>query len=627
MISDRRSLLRFAAGIGLGSVAAEIYERLYNIPELERRFRSEVTYWMNEYTAAKEMVEKLSEQLNVSKDEISKLKAEVNDWKNRYNTAKEEAERLSSVVNASDAFEKESIAALSYYRERMEEAIRRLKNTIEKYRAILGDERVSFEYSTLKVLKDLKITQEKLLKLLPYFPLIKRLDYNPSKVVNDKIYDLSVSLEVISPLNTLKEVEVMLVPVEYRYFISMYGMREEDYDKVFPKEEIRSVKIEPKKLEREMFSVDFEDLKGGREYIVKARVEDVAGSEKIVEVKTPYIRQFENVARSDSYVVLSPYYLWYRRDLSNWKDGHKYTPLLGEYRSDDPIVMSKHIDWATGHGIDGFLVSWTGYGYGDLKYFDDNFKLFLNNPLSKDVLIAILYESPGRLRTTGNPNAPWEKDVSSPENLQTLLSDFEYLAKTYFEKGNYFRINSKPVIYIYDSAAFIGDVRVAINKLREHVRGSAGFELYLISDHAHPSVLPGDNKEWEERARSFDGITSWLGGYSGEGRYLGGTYENQIRIVFSRWGKWAGENSKKLIPFITPEFDNRYVNWGCPNCIPLNRSPQLFEERINIALKHTQTPQIIFVGTWNDFFESTTLEPSREYEFTYLEILKNVLEK
>jgi hypothetical protein len=97
----------------------------------------------------------------------------------------------------------------------MEEAINRLRKTIEKYRAILGDERVSFESSTLKVLEDLKLSQDKLLKLLPYFPLIRDLSWRPSRVVNDKIYDIRVELEVISPLNTITEVEVSLIPVEY----------------------------------------------------------------------------------------------------------------------------------------------------------------------------------------------------------------------------------------------------------------------------------------------------------------------------------------------------------------------------------------------------------------------------
>jgi hypothetical protein len=46
----------------------------------------------------------------------------------------------------------------------------------------------------------------------------------------------------------------------------------------------------------------------------------------MVEVKTPYIRQFGNVAKTDDIIVAVPYYLWYRRDLSNWKNGHKYMP-------------------------------------------------------------------------------------------------------------------------------------------------------------------------------------------------------------------------------------------------------------------------------------------------------------
>jgi len=175
------------------------------------------------------------------------LSGEVNNWKNQNNVARDEVNRLGYTVNILDESEKESTAAISFYRERMEEARRALQNTIQKYRVILGDERVSFESSSLKVLEDLKTTREKLLKLLPYFPLIRNFGYNPSKVVNDKIYDLSVSLEVISPLNTLKEVEVRLIPVEYSHLPK----------EAFPEEEIRSIKLQPKGLEREMFDVTF----------------------------------------------------------------------------------------------------------------------------------------------------------------------------------------------------------------------------------------------------------------------------------------------------------------------------------------------------------------------------------
>jgi hypothetical protein len=316
---ERRGLLKFLGGIGLGGIVAEVYERLYNIPLLEGRFREELNYWMNQYNSAKDMIDKLSGQLKQREEEVGSLKEKAGYYETQYNSAIEEINKLNSTVNKLDELERESTSDIAYYREKMDEAIRKLRETIEKYRVTLGDERVYFESSTLKILEDLKVTQEKLQKVSPYFPLILKFDWKPTKIINDKIYDINVSFEIISPLNSLNEVEVMLIPVEYKYFIAKYGMREEDYDKVFPKEEIRDVKIKPRQLEREMFSINFNDLKGGREYIVRARVEDVAGIERIVEVKMPYIRQFENIAKNDDILVIANYLLWYRANRSNGK--------------------------------------------------------------------------------------------------------------------------------------------------------------------------------------------------------------------------------------------------------------------------------------------------------------------
>ena len=157
-------------------------------------------------------------------------------------------------------------------------------------------------------------------------------------------------------------------------------------------------------------------------------------------------------------------------------------------------------------------------------------------------------------------------------------------------------------MYVYDSAAFVGDVKTAIKELRETVE-KTGYDVYLVSDHVHPCVLPGTNEVWEERARQFDGITCWLGGYSGKGEYLGGSYEKQLKILYSAWGEWAKENNKDLIPFTTPEFDGRYVTWGDPNSIPLERSTTKFLERLNITFHYSPRTKIVMIGTFNDFFE------------------------
>jgi len=33
----------------------------------------------------------------------------------------------------------------------------------------------------------------------------------------------------------------------------------------------------------------------------------------MIEVKTPYIRQFENISKTDDIIVIADYYTWYRQ--------------------------------------------------------------------------------------------------------------------------------------------------------------------------------------------------------------------------------------------------------------------------------------------------------------------------
>jgi len=623
---NRREMFRLFGGIGLGAIIAETYERLYNIPLLESRFREEVEYWLSQYNTAKQRLDELSNQLKKNEGEVISLREKVSNLENQYNATKEE-------INKLDELEKESTSAIAYYRERMDDAINNLRKTIERYRVILGDDRVAFESSTIKILEDLKLTQEKLQKVLPYFPLTLNFAWESTNVINDKIYDIKVSFEVISPLNSLREVEVMLIPVDYRYFITKYGMREEDYDKVFPKEEVRSVKIEPKNLEREMFSVDFEDLKGGREYIVRARVKDVAGNERTVDVKTPYIRQFENIAKTNDITVTALYLLWWGKD-NNWANykGNIF-PLLGKYSSKDMMVINKHIDWATGHGIDVFLINWSGQDYQD----DALKNYFLESDLVKrgDIRFMILYESIHRLKDS---NPGW--NLSDPDNVQILNSDLSYLSKNYFKHPSYFKINDRPMFYLYEGKGIFGDVS-QIGKLKEK------FELFIISDHAHPlantyDIFPQNNPlavYWGDSARQFDAILPGGGLYSGflyyRGYFRGSLVENPIdnskwleykKIGNEKWYEFARANNMFFFPSVTVGISYRYAPWGDSNWPRLERNPEQLKKRLEFELKYLEKyPKILFINEFNNFFEEAQVEPDSEYGFSLLQLIKDVL--
>jgi len=605
---NRRDFLKFLAGLGLGAAVAEVYERLHNIPSLEKRFRAEVNYWIDKYNS---------------------VNTELNNLTAQYSDAEKQIEELTLQIRIMNELEVESTSAISFYQLQMEEAIKGLKNAIEKYQSILGGERVAFESSSLRALEDLKVTKEKLLKVLPYFPLIKDLSFSPSKVVNDKIYSLKVNLEVISPLNSLEEVKVKLIPVEYEYFITKYGMRREDYPLAFPPEETKSIKLIPKGLEKEMFSIDFTELKGGREYIISAEAKDTSKQTRREEIKTPYIREFENIAPLDDITVMATYLLWYRADKSNWKDGYKHLPLLGEYTSNDPLVMLKHIDWATGHGIDGFFVSWAGYENGDVKYFDSNLKMLFNTSLAPEIKIAILYESIGRLIDS---HPCWNLD--DERNVNILKRDLSYFAENYFFHPSYLKIEERPVVYFYEGkeifASSLDSLKEKLNEIKGYIKTNYGSDIYWISDHAHPLAEPSQkvfdtSLLWGDVAKLFDAITTY-GGYSKEHAFPEEKYLSYLQQGFEKWYKFAENHKLSFKPFAIVGYDPRYVVWGDKEAIPIDRDPDKFYKRLELASRYLGDVELLWIHEFNNFFEDTQIEPTKEEGFVFLETLKKFLQ-
>jgi chromosome segregation ATPase len=116
---NRREILKFLGSTGLGVSIAETYERLYNIPLLERAFRKEIEYWLSQYNSAKNMIDKLSNQLKQKEGEIISLKEKASYLENQYNSATEEINKLNSTISKLDELEKESTSDITYYREKM----------------------------------------------------------------------------------------------------------------------------------------------------------------------------------------------------------------------------------------------------------------------------------------------------------------------------------------------------------------------------------------------------------------------------------------------------------------------------------------------------------------------------
>jgi hypothetical protein len=656
---NRRDLFKFLAGIGLGAVAIETYERLYHIPMLETMFRKELEYWINQYNTAREEVERLigqlrgregeisglrsdlarskeeleylmqrysyareevsrlSEKLKQSVEEINSLKEKTSYWETQYNTAREEVGKLNSIINKLDELERESTSAITYYRERMNEAIRNLREIIERYRVLLGDERVSFESSTVKILEDLKLMQEKLQRVLPYFPLILNFYWRPTRVVNDKIYDVNVAFEVISPLSSLEVVEVTLRPIEYKYFITKYGMREEDYNKVFPEEDVRIVRIKPLQIERMVFSVDFKDLKGGREYFIEVRVRDTAGNERIVEIKTPYIRQFENIAKTDDITVATFYYNWYTPGYDIPKDLPD-KPLLGLYYSDDNVVFNKHVDWATGHGIDVFVFPWFYAGTEQHRILENNMKA----DLFSQIKLSFISTFVDRV----SPNPPYNFD--DPKVKEEFINNINYIKEHYTNLPNFWKINGKPVIVTWSTHAYQskeGNIKDAFEKVESNK------DIYIIGEIA--SNLAIDKKFYSFLEASVYGIYNYQPVLAPFHPWEMDKWPKRVSLsqilsdilsIMDKWSNFAESLHIKYFPTVSPGFDNTY-DYRTNNRPPVvERDSQTFQEFVKNSRKRyldKEEIKIIFVTSFNEWFEQTQLEPTHVYGFDYLKSL------
>jgi hypothetical protein len=464
-------------------------------------------------------------------------------------------------------------------------------------------------------------------------PEIVDLYWKPIKVVNDKIYDINVSFEVVSPLNSLKEVELMLIPVEYKHFITDYGMREEDYGKVFSKEEIKTIKLQPKGLEREMFNVTFADLKGGREYDIKVRATNAFGQLREESKRTFYVRQFENVADSRIGAVYYPYFRSKSESTHNdwsgfthWNWGYDGSPILGEYSSRDHLVISRHIDEATGKGrIGHFLMSWWGpstQGHHD-AYIDRNIHdYFLQNPLAKNIKFSIFYESLGRLKATELSTGGITINCDNEVNKRILIQDFDYLSKTYFSNPQYFKIDGANVVFLYLSKFYSGNLSETVKLLRKVVLDN-GYDLYIIGDEVDfrdPTQIPSI----DDRLRVYDSVSTYTMYVPIE--EILRDFENKVDLAFRRWHQVTRRLGVPLISNVTVGFDNR--NWyrgfyGKTSPFPvLEKSEERLRRLIRIATEYTTNNALkLIFNSFNSFEEGAYLECSRDFGYKLEEVI------
>lgn len=299
--------------------------------------------------------------------------------------------------------------------------------------------------------------------------------------------------------------------------------------------------------------------------------------------------------------VAAYYYPWY--DDGQWARGTMRSPVLGDYVSRDPATIASHFAWARQYGVDVFVCNWLGRTSTSDSTLRD---YLLPSPARGRTKIAILYESGLRLGLTDN------RIVFGEREQQILLSDFDYLAATYFRSPAYYRVGGRPVVVLYVSRIFRGAYAEAIGALRMRMRTAWGVDLYLIGDEVDWDLGPS-----RTRIRLYDAIT----GYTLYSRTQ--PQSGFLRLVEDRYRAFkhvAAERRVAFVPGAQPGYDDRGIRPEEGHYVL--SEPRLFERGLALAGRYVDRRLgLMTITSWNEWHEDTQIEPATDYGLDLLEKL------
>lgn len=355
----------------------------------------------------------------------------------------------------------------------------------------------------------------------------------------------------------------------------------------------------------------------------------------------------------NEYVVIAQLNFWYYGPgkYGGFENGDgsrdtPLTPLLGyTYNAGDPAVVYQQIEWAVEYGVDAFSIEWTTpRGVGCCGSMEDTLDdVFLKSPNIHKVRWAIFYDFILRLMQTEELQGQFTFPVNfdQPAVYETFVDDFVHFAEKYFDHPQYLKIDERPVIYIWATNSYRGDLGGAIKEARERV-AELGFDVFIVGDEVCVGCFNSDH------ASQFDGSSTFtflIPGINNHSANNIGEAAEAVDWAFEWWrNKLTGlkvSGRDELVnfqPAWAPQYDERsIIDRDNPIYVPAESKDQVIQ-MAEVARKHAEPAgehdlKLIWLNTWNCWGETTTVEPTTEggpkypagnYHFDMLEVVREV---
>ncbi|MBV8719791.1 MAG: hypothetical protein JOZ65_32355 [Chloroflexi bacterium] len=268
--------------------------------------------------------------------------------------------------------------------------------------------------------------------------------------------------------------------------------------------------------------------------------------------------------------VLAYYYAWYDADVF---DRTLFQPLQ-PYNSDDQGTMQQHVNEAKSAGIDGFIVDWLGNG----DRTDANFAHILDIANRSGFSATIHFET----------SHFWGADDVAAQ----LKAFYDH----YANNPALVRYQGQPVIFFWQASTLDNGTWSSIRSQVDPNHTSV-----WIADGDQFGILSGD---------AWDGISPYAIAWSGD--------------PATQLPRWAG-TARSVAP---DKLWNPVVSPGCndsaaraPTCVRDRADGAYYQSSWDGALASSPSWAVV-VSTFNEWLESTQIEPSQQWGNQYLQLTK-----
>lgn len=314
----------------------------------------------------------------------------------------------------------------------------------------------------------------------------------------------------------------------------------------------------------------------------------------------------------------------------------KNISIFRRYNTSLPLVAKNHIEQALKGGIDVFALEWTGpYPTTISNAIFTEFDIengFL--PAIKEFpsfKFCIFYDQTIRMFWKYGILDDEAYNFDNPTVRNTFLSDIFYISSKYFSHPNYFKLNGKPVLWLYLTRLYKGDFQETFSELRKNLEG----KIFIIADE-----LFSTHSIDEEKIKIFDGVGCYGMGIDGRAFNDGANSREVIDISIPFYKEWRdkvestknieGEQIKFIYP-VQPQFDDDHLpgrpSFGEFYC----NSPEDFQYSCERVKSIMPGSGIVFVTSFNEWYETTAVEecltPSMPFRYNWGDSFLLVLRK